>query len=126
MIKDDEIRKKVIEIGTEERRKKRMIVFGMKKDENETDKEKLERMIEDLNVDVKLERVIRMSSTEQNTGKGPRPMIIEFSSEHDKWEVLKVKKKLREIKEWERVFLELDLSREKREELRKGRRREEE
>ena len=90
-----------------------MIVFGMA--ENDNDTEEVKRLLQDLKMDkrvVKLERM-RKREGEETTVK---PVIVELESEKDKWEVLERKADLRKEKKWEKVFLELDLSREKREE----------
>ena len=41
-----------------------------------------------------------------------KPVIVEFKSEYDKWTVLRYKAELREIEEYNRFLLDMDLPRE--------------
>lgn len=110
-----EVRKEVKENTAEERRKKRLIVFGMREDED--DKQQVEEMLEKMEVEKMVVKVERMRKRE-GEGDVIKPVIVEFASEKDKWEVLEKKANLRKEERWKKVFLELDLSREKREERR--------
>ena len=116
------IRKQVMDVSMDERRKRRIIVFGLGKTEGESTKEKLERLIDDLDVGVTPVCVIRMG--EKEGARGPRPVIVEFNNEKEKWDVLKEKARLRGTEEWKKVFLEMDVARDMRDQRRKWKREE--
>ena len=110
------VRKEVKENTAEERRKKRIIVFGL--NENGRDKEDITEIISELKEGTKLVKIERMRKKEGEEGV-KKPVIVEFESEREKWDVLEKKKELKDKIRWKDVFLEMDLSREKREERRR-------
>ncbi|ELT88382.1 hypothetical protein CAPTEDRAFT_195668 [Capitella teleta] len=100
----------------EEVRKKRVMVFGLKKKEGRTDEEMIGDMLQVLGrkEECKPRAVFRMREKEGESS-GTRPVVVEFGSEQEKWKVLERKMALRRDDEFARVFLELDLLREERE-----------
>ena len=65
-------------------------------------------------------KIVRVERMRKKDGEEAviKPVIVELESERDKWEVIEGKAALRQEEKWKKVFLELDLSREKREERR--------
>jgi hypothetical protein len=103
------VRVEVKRTSIEEVRKKRVMVFGLKKKEGRTDEEMIGDMLQVLG---RKEECMREKEGESS---GTRPVVVEFGSEQEKWKVLERKMALRRDDEFARVFLELDLSREERE-----------
>ncbi|ELT98692.1 hypothetical protein CAPTEDRAFT_213938 [Capitella teleta] len=110
------VRVEVKRTSIEETRKKRVMVFGLKKKEGRTDEEMIGDMLQVLGrkEECKPQAVFRMREKEGESS-GTRPVVVEFGSEQEKWKVLERKMALRRDDEFARVFLELDLSREERE-----------
>ncbi|ELU16040.1 hypothetical protein CAPTEDRAFT_199829 [Capitella teleta] len=110
------VRVEVKRTSIEEVRKKRVMVFGLKKKEGRTDEEMIGDMLQVLGrkEECKPRAVFRMREKEGES-IGIRPVVVEFGSEQEKWRVLERKMALRRDDEFARVFLELDLSREERE-----------
>ena len=95
------VRKEVKENTAEERRKKRIIVFGL--NENGRDKEDITEMISELKEGTKLVKIERMRKKEGEEGV-KKPVIVEFESEREKWDVLEKKKELKDTVRWKDVF----------------------
>ena len=102
-----EVRKQVKVANVDDLRSRRAIVFGMKESKEESDKEQVNEIIEILGRNVKSENVsdvIRMRPTGEATANQVRPVIVEFKSEYDKWQILRNKKDLKESDKYKRVF----------------------
>jgi hypothetical protein len=105
----------------DEARKKRMMVFGLKEswvgDEAQV-QEMLDRVAAPMKINpVKIER-LRVKENGVNSQRKKevcRPIVVEFRSETEKWQVLGKKSNLRKDREFKRVFLEMDLPWEMRE-----------
>ncbi|ELU15778.1 hypothetical protein CAPTEDRAFT_218533, partial [Capitella teleta] len=105
------VRVEVKRTSIEEVRKKRVMVFGLKKKEGRTDEEMIGDMLQVLGrkEECKPRAVFRMREKEGESS-GTRPVVVEFGSEQEKWKVLEKKMALRRDDEFARVFLELDLA----------------
>lgn len=94
----------------EERRKRRIIVFGLK--DNKRDEEDVGDILMEIGVKCRLLMVERMMRRENQ--EGCRPVIVEVASERDRMDIMFKKGKLRNTA-WREVFLGMDLNREQRE-----------
>ena len=115
------IRKEVKSTNEEETRKKSIMIFNLKNKTGKSDVECVKDVFGKMGAGQSCDDVVDVVRLRQKEN-GPivRPIIVEFSSEYDKWTVMRMKAKLRECEEYRNVFLEMDLSREERE-VRKAR-----
>lgn len=81
-----------------------------------SDKDQLKEIMTELEVEHRINTVSLVERMETREDKdSTRPVIVEFGSEYDKWQVLSKKKKLmNSTNGYDKVFLELDRSKEER------------
>lgn len=114
-----EVRTEVVRGQREETRKKRVIMFGLKKD-RENDVTRVEEIIRTITgEEMKPVLVERMREKDDEGQDKCRPVVVEFRTETEKWRVLEKKGELRNYERFKKVFLEMDLPLEVREAERK-------
>ncbi len=108
-IKED-MRKEIGLISVEERRKKRVVVFGMHEKDDVSDQQQAETLLENLGLemDVGIKDIFRLKKKDDISTE--TPLMIEFENESDKWKIIKRKANLRTKEGYESVFLEADMS----------------
>ena len=106
----ENLRREIVTISEDDKRKKRVVVFGMHEKEDVADSDKVVELLTKLGLemDVGVSDVFRLRKKGDKSREAP--LLIEFDSENDKWKVLKKKVSLKGQEGYERVFLEMDLS----------------
>ena len=106
----ENMRREIVSIGEDDKRKKRIVIFGMHEKVGTENRKQVEELLGnlDLDTDVGISEVIRLKKKDDTSLD--KPLLIEFESENDKWKVLKKKVILKQKPGYERVFLEMDLS----------------
>ena len=113
---DQQVKKAVKAQHSEGDRKKKMIIFNLAEKVETTDRAQVNEIVTHLHPEqdaTVVSSVIRMEKkNEEDTSV--RPVIVEFKSEYEKWNVLKNKTALKNTTSFRRVFLELDRTKEER------------
>ncbi len=110
----ENMRKEIKLVGEDDKRKKRVVVFGMDEVDGTDNMEQAEILLSKLNLDteVGITEVFRLRKKE-DTSKD-KPLLIEFQSEKEKRMVLDNKASLRTVEGYKTIFLERDQSVEQR------------
>lgn len=121
-IKEDLSKEMIEEVKRNQRdeeRKRKMMVFGLKKGEI-SDEVMVQGMLDCIKTPtevkpVKVERLREKEHQLPSRKEVCRPIMVEFRSEAEKWQVMERKRVLGNTEGFKKVFLELDLPREERE-----------
>lgn len=116
----EEVRVEVKRTTEEEMRKKRIVLFGLKENEVANLNASVEGVLNTLSIASKPVSVTKFSNKNKKEGWNA-PVMVEFSSERERMQVLERKSLLKDTEDYRDVFLEMDLSREEREERKKTR-----
>ncbi len=91
------------------KRKTRVVVFGMHEKDNISDQQQVETLLEKLGLDtdVGIKDLFRLKKKDDVSTE--TPLMMDFENESDKWKVLKRKANLKTKEGYESVFLEMDM-----------------
>ena len=116
IVKKSVIRKEVKSINEKETRKKIIMIFNLKNKTGKSDVERVKDVFGKMGAGQNCHYVVDVVRLRQKENDHLiRPIIVEVRNEYDKWTAMRMKAKLRECEKYRSVFLEMDLSREKRE-----------
>ena len=113
----EEVRVEVKRTTEEEWRKKRIVIFGLKESEDSNMNESVEGILSALSIAGKPVSVRKFTNKEKKEG-GNAPVMVEFCSERERMHGVG-KENFTQRRRIQSVFLEMDLSREAREERKK-------